>query len=90
MMEILLKYLVVINIVTYLFFAVDKRKAKKGQWRIRESVLLGLSLLGGAAGGLCAMYLCHHKTKKVYFSVGLPVMLLLHLVAMYYIYLHFS
>ena len=57
-------YLIIINFITFLVFALDKRKAKKGKWRIRVQTLLGLSFLGGAAGGLVAMYTFRHKTKQ--------------------------
>ena len=68
-------YLLVMNLLTFAMFGIDKWKAVHGKWRIRESTLLGLSLVGGAAGGLAAMYVCRHKTKKVYFKTGLPAML---------------
>lgn len=68
-------YLAVINIVTFVAFCVDKRRAVHHQWRIPERTLLGLSLAGGTLGGLVAMRVAHHKTRKPRFSVGLPVML---------------
>ncbi|MCD8021337.1 MAG: DUF1294 domain-containing protein [Clostridiales bacterium] len=73
-------YLLLINIATFSLFAIDKWKAIHGRWRIRESVLLGCSLIGGAALGLLSMHLFHHKTQKKYFSIGLPIMLAVHLV----------
>ena len=69
-------YLLAVNIITFIVFAVDKAKAIRGQWRVSEAALLGLSLIGGAIGGLLAMYMLHHKTRKPRFAVGLPLMLL--------------
>lgn len=68
-----------VNLAAFGAFAVDKLRALRGQWRIREAVLLGLSLAGGALGGMLAMDLCRHKVNKKRFRVGLPLMLLPHL-----------
>ena len=57
----------VISIITYVLYAVDKRRAKNKQWRIPEKVLIGFSLLGGGIGGYFAMRTQHHKTKHWYF-----------------------
>ena len=69
-------YLLLINIVTFLVFVIDKRRAVKRKWRIPEKTLLGLSLIGGSAGGLIAMYYFRHKIRKPAFAYGLPMMLL--------------
>lgn len=78
-------YLMAINLINFMFFAVDKRNAIKNKWRIAESVLLGLSFIGGSIGGLLAMKICRHKTKKARFSIGLPVILLIHIIIILYI-----
>lgn len=62
-------YLAALSLVTYVVYVSDKRKAKKGKWRIPEATLLGLSFLGGAVGGYCAMLHVRHKTKHWYFHV---------------------
>lgn len=71
----LIWYLTAVNIVAFAVFGADKWKAVHGRWRIRESVLLGLAFVGGSPGGLLAMYLFRHKTKKPVFAVGIPLML---------------
>lgn len=81
----LILYLIVINVVTFAVFGFDKYKAIRQEWRIRESTLLGLSLIGGSIGGWIAMYAFHHKTKKVQFFVGVPVILLLQIVVFGYL-----
>ena len=77
--SIVLVYLAGVNLVTFAAFGIDKWKAVRHRWRIPEATLLGLSLIGGAAGGLAGMRLFHHKTRKARFFVGVPVMLALQL-----------
>ncbi len=74
-------YLLAIGLVTFLAYALDKHRAKKGKWRISEKALLTLSLLGGAFGGFLAMRLLHHKTRREhwYFTVINLVGMLLHI-----------
>ena len=76
-------YLLLIKIATFLAFAIDKRKAVKRKWRIREKTLLGLSLIGGSAGSLIAMYLFRHKIRKAAFAYGLPIMLLAQIIVIW-------
>ena len=66
-------YLIIINIISFLAMFIDKKKAEKEKWRIKESTLLLLSIFGGSIGGILGMYIFHHKTKKPRFYVGLPV-----------------
>jgi len=73
-------YLLLINIATFLAFAIDKRKAVKRKWRIPEKTLLGLSLIGESAGSLIAMYLFRHKIRKSAFAYGLPIILLVQVI----------
>ena len=72
-------YSVLINIVTFIVFAIDKIKAMFGKWRIRELILLGLALIGGSAGALLAMDICNHKVNSMHFMIGVPLMLIAHL-----------
>lgn len=66
----------VAGIVSFTLFGIDKRKAKKQQWRIPEATLLLSCALGGSIGGLLAMYIFHHKTRKPKFKFGVPAILL--------------
>ena len=68
------------NIVTFVTFWIDKNLSKHNQSRVSESTLVLMSALGGAAGGLAAMYLFRHKTKHAKFFLGLPAMLLIHII----------
>ena len=69
-------YILAVSLLTWILFGLDKWKAIHGKWRIRESTLLGLSLIGGAAGGLAGMYLFRHKIRKMRFRIGVPFMFL--------------
>ena len=68
------------NIVTFVTFGIDKNLAKNNKSRVSESTLVLMSALGGAAGGLAAMYLFRHKTRHAKFFLGLPAMLLIHMI----------
>lgn len=75
MREVLLVYLLIINIFTFLLYGADKYKARRGEWRIKEAVLLGLAAIGGSPAAWIAMYMFHHKTRKPKFYIGVPALL---------------
>ena len=83
--EIVIVYLVVINVATFLTYGIDKWKAKKSLWRIREASLLGLAVLGGSIGAWLGMKVWHHKTMHKKFKYGLPLILLAQIALMYLI-----
>ena len=70
-------YLIIINIIAFLAMFIDKKKAKKGRWRIKESTLLFLALMGGSIGEIIGMYVFYHKTQKPKFFIGVPVIIVL-------------
>ena len=80
MLRFLILYFFLINIVTFVTFGIDKNLSKHNQSRVSESTLVLMSALGGAAGGLAAMYLFRHKTRHAKFFLGLPAMLLIHII----------
>lgn len=69
-------YLVIVNIIGFLAMYLDKQKAKKGSWRIQEKTLMMLTALGGGIGTLTGMYVFRHKTKKLKFTIGIPVIII--------------
>ena len=81
----LLIYLLIINILTFIIFAVDKYKAVKNRRRVRITVLLFLAFIGGTIGALCGIYFLRHKTNKNYFTLGVPMILLMHLIIILWI-----
>ena len=84
-MNILLIYLLIINALTFLLMLTDKRRARKNAWRIPESTLLGVAALGGSLGAVLGMRLFRHKTLHLKFSVGLPLMLAVHIILLIFI-----
>ena len=84
-MKYLLIWLAVINLLAFIITAADKRAAENHRWRVPERTLLTIAFFGGAAGEWAAMLLCRHKTKKARFCVGVPLMLLMHIVLLGYL-----
>lgn len=87
-LKVLGVYLLAMNVITFSLFVVDKRRAESGDFRNRipEGTLIGLSFLGGSLGGILAMRLVRHKTKRWYFTVGLPFFVVLHVFVL--VFLH--
>ena len=80
-------YLLLINVGNFLAFGIDKRQARKNKGRIPESTLMSLSILGGAVGGLFAMYIFKHKKKKARFFLTLPILAIFYTVIAILIFL---
>lgn len=76
----ILMYFVIINFITFIVFALDKICAIKKKWRYKEVSLFGMCFVGGAIGGFLAMHLFRHKTKKKLFVIGVPLIIVIHLV----------
>ena len=70
-------YLILINFIAFLSMYIDKKKAIKEKWRIKESTLLMLALVGGSIGAIIGMYAFHHKTQKPRFFLGIPIKIVL-------------
>ena len=72
-----LLFLALMSVIAFLFYASDKRRAKRGHRRISERTLLCLGVFGGATGALLAMYAVRHKTRHFYFYLinGLALLL---------------
>ena len=69
-------WLIAINLVTFAVYGADKRRARRGAWRVPEKTLFLLPLLGGSVGALLGMRVFRHKTKHWYFVWGVPAILL--------------
>lgn len=72
-------YYIIINLITFVLYGVDKHKARKGKWRISERVLLVFAIIGGALGAILGMKIFHHKTSKLKFKVVTIVFFIVHL-----------
>ena len=66
-MKYLIIFLLITNLITFIVFGIDKRKAVKGRWRIPEKTLLLMGLVFGSVGQLLGMKVFRHKTNKWYF-----------------------
>ena len=76
-MNIILGYLLAVNIATFFLYGIDKYKAKKGRWRISEATLLMMAVIGGSIGAWAGMRLWHHKTMHKKFKYGIPIIIIL-------------
>lgn len=85
-MKFLFTYLLIINIIGFLAFFIDKRKAQNGDWRIPEARLFLFAFLGGGIGCTLGMKLFRHKTKHLSFVVGIPAIMIVEYVVMIVIY----
>lgn len=74
-LNIILIYLVVINVVTFFLYGIDKYKARHDKWRVKESTLIWLSVFGGSVGAWLGMKVWHHKTLHNKFKYGIPLIL---------------
>ncbi|MGL4762513.1 MAG: DUF1294 domain-containing protein [Sarcina sp.] len=86
MQELIGYYLIIINIIAFILMYVDKEKAIRHQWRIKESTLMGFTIFGGSIGAFLGMQLFRHKTKHPKFYIGIPIILFIQLLFTYYIY----
>ena len=73
-------YFITINLIGFFIMWLDKRKAKKGAWRIPEKTLFIITALGGGIGTIAAMYTFHHKTQKIQFVIGFPLITILEVI----------
>ena len=83
-LHVVLIYLAVINVVTFFMYGIDKWKAKKSKWRIRETALLGLAVLGGIIGAWLGMKVWRHKTLHKKFKYGVPAIIIVQLALIVY------
>lgn len=85
-LDIVLPYLVVINVATFFTYGLDKWKAKRSRWRIREAALLLLAVLGGSIGAWLGMKVWHHKTQHKKFKVGIPIIIIVQAIIIWYFF----
>ena len=81
-----LYYLAIVNITTFVVYGIDKLKAKKGKWRIPESTLLLLAIIGGSIGAWFGIKVWHHKTLHKKFKYGIPLIVIIQIVIAIYIF----
>lgn len=81
-MQILFIYLIIINLVAFTAYGVDKWKAKKDKWRISEKTLILLAAIGGALGAYAGMRYFRHKTQHKKFTICVPLFLILWIIGL--------
>ena len=72
-------WLLIINLISFLLYRSDKRRAIRHQWRIPERTLILLAIVGGSIGALLGMLIYHHKTRHPKFTIGVPCIQLIHI-----------
>ena len=82
-------YIFIINIISFILMGIDKRAAKNNMYRIPEKVFFTLSILLGSLGTYIGMYKFRHKTKHLSFKILIPILLIVNIICIYYIFLHF-
>ena len=88
MMNIILGYLLAVNITSFFLYGIDKYKAKKGKWRISETTLLLMAVIGGSIGAWVGMRIWHHKTMHKKFKYRIPAILLIQIALMAYLHMN--
>ncbi|MBR6973390.1 MAG: DUF1294 domain-containing protein [Bacteroidaceae bacterium] len=74
-MQLILIYLLAINVFAFFLYGIDKWKAKRSKWRIPEMTLLSIAVIGGSVGAWIGMKVWHHKTMHKKFKYGIPLIL---------------
>ena len=79
-------YFIIMNAVGFIIMGMDKRRAKKHAFRIPEATLFTIAVIGGCLGSIIVMYYFHHKTRHWYFVYGMPLILILQVALLVFIY----
>ena len=82
----ILCYFTAINFIAFFAYGIDKLKAKKGKWRIPESTLLLLAIIGGSIGAWLGIKVWHHKTLHKKFKYGIPLIVIIQIAIAIYIF----
>lgn len=87
-MTYIIIYVCLINLIAFILMGLDKWRAKRGKWRIPEKNLWFSAIMGGALGSLVGMQLFRHKTKHKVFTIGMPLVIILHITIIIGIYVY--
>lgn len=71
-------YYICVNVIAFILYSLDKKYAREGRWRIPEKTLLGIAMIGGAAGAWIGMQTFRHKTKHMSFRTLVPLFAVVH------------
>lgn len=78
-------YLLCMNILGFSVMGADKSKAKRGLWRVPEKTIFLIAALGGSGGVWLGMYTFRHKTRHLTFTVGIPLVMILQVILLFYL-----
>lgn len=85
-MKLIFLYLLLINATGFVLMLADKHKARKKAWRIPERILFTVALAGGSLGCWIGMYTARHKTRHLTFVIGMPLILLVQIILLYWLW----
>ncbi len=88
-LTIIITYFIIMSIVAFILYFIDKRRAIRHKWRISEATLLTVSCIGGSFGAFLAMKKLRHKTKHAKFYITVPLMMIIHIVIIIYAFTKF-
>ncbi|WP_131027774.1 DUF1294 domain-containing protein [Clostridioides difficile] len=77
-------YFIVINSIAFFSMYIDKKRAVRNEWRIKEATLMSIAVIGGSIGSMIGMYSFRHKTKHIKFTFGIPFLLFLQFLLVYF------
>ena len=86
MEKILVIYLLPVNFLSFILYGIDKKRARKREWRISEKTLIGIAVIGSCVGAILGMHIFHHKTRHWYFRYGLPLILIIQVLMAWFLY----
>ena len=85
-LTLIIIYLIAVNLIGFVLMGIDKRKAIKNAFRIPEATLFSVALVGGSLGSILGMLIFRHKTKHWYFLFGMPIILILQIALVVFLY----
>lgn len=80
-MDLIIYYLCAVSLISAVICVYDKISAIRGWWRVSESLLMTLSFIGGSVAMYAVMRIIHHKTRHNKFMLGIPLMIVMQIVA---------
>ncbi|MBP1947743.1 DUF1294 domain-containing protein [Virgibacillus litoralis] len=84
-LNLIILFLISVNAIAYILMGIDKQKAIRHKYRIPERTFWGLAILGGAVGALLGMKRYRHKTKHRLFTLGMPSLIVIHIILIVYL-----
>ncbi|UUC40468.1 DUF1294 domain-containing protein [Clostridioides difficile] len=84
MKKFILIYFIVINFIAFFSMYIDKERAIKHKWRIKEATLMYIAVIGGSIGSMIGIYSFRHKTKHIKFTFGIPFIIFLQFLLVYF------